>query len=280
MPCHGGLLLLPLVSYALFQTTSPTVLFHANDVMKLSIISILMHPNRIIWNFRFGSLGRQKKMPPPLVKSASEPAPIQSSLPAPHLEVGKWLSRLDLSQYGHLFESYKGVEELLNFSEAQIRDLGVKNSAHRASIVSSLVALRNKYDRAGCDRRSTTRIEPDPIGGMVGWWDGGMEGPLAGGIEYFGHYTLMHLHVSSPFQTPLPSSMTRVRWRARGGPLHIESGLIATALGKLSSSQVIAEDNGSRRKCVIAIFLFLQLHRQSDSDAVKNNVASLLLVSA
>lgn len=107
-------------------------------------------------------------MPPPLVKSASEPAPTQSSLPAPHLEVSKWLSRLDLTQYGHLFQDYKGVEELLHFSEAQIRDLGVKNSAHRASIVSSLVALRNKYDRGQrkaekASLRHSVAVDPSKI---------------------------------------------------------------------------------------------------------------------
>lgn len=33
------------------------------------------------------------------------------------------------------------------FSEADIKQLGVKNSAHRARIVSSLVALRDKSDK-------------------------------------------------------------------------------------------------------------------------------------
>lgn len=65
----------------------------------------------------------------------------------PHMDVDMWLSRLDLSQYSHLFDCYHGVEDLLDYTESQIRDLGVKNSAHRACIASSLVALRNKYDR-------------------------------------------------------------------------------------------------------------------------------------
>ncbi|KAL1123790.1 hypothetical protein AAG570_001563 [Ranatra chinensis] len=37
--------------------------------------------------------------------------------------------------------------DLLGFSEADIKAIGVKNAAHRANIVSSLVALRNKYDK-------------------------------------------------------------------------------------------------------------------------------------
>lgn len=33
------------------------------------------------------------------------------------------------------------------FCEADIKQLGVRNSAHRARIVSSLVALRDKHER-------------------------------------------------------------------------------------------------------------------------------------
>lgn len=35
------------------------------------------------------------------------------------------------------------------FDEADIKQLGVRNSAHRAHIVSSLVALRDKHQRGG-----------------------------------------------------------------------------------------------------------------------------------
>jgi hypothetical protein len=39
------------------------------------------------------------------------------------------------------------VQDLLTFTEADIKDLGVKNSAHRARVVSSLVALRTKQGK-------------------------------------------------------------------------------------------------------------------------------------
>jgi hypothetical protein len=39
------------------------------------------------------------------------------------------------------------VQDLLTFTEADIKDLGVKNSAHRARVVSSLVALRMKHEK-------------------------------------------------------------------------------------------------------------------------------------
>lgn len=91
----------------------------------------------------------------------------------PHMEISTWLDMLDLPQYNgnyaihiilnlknenlsekrrefsHLTESFVkfiGVEELMYFCEADIRQLGVRNSAHRARIVSSLVALRAKYE--------------------------------------------------------------------------------------------------------------------------------------
>jgi hypothetical protein len=39
------------------------------------------------------------------------------------------------------------LQDLLTFTEADIKDLGVKNSAHRARVVSSLVALRTKHEK-------------------------------------------------------------------------------------------------------------------------------------
>jgi hypothetical protein len=51
------------------------------------------------------------------------------------------------------------VQDLLTFTEADIKDLGVKNSAHRARVVSSLVALRTKQGK-GRLRGSTSLIFP------------------------------------------------------------------------------------------------------------------------
>ena len=39
------------------------------------------------------------------------------------------------------------LQDLLYLSEVQIRDLGLKNSAHRAKVVSSLRILKEKYER-------------------------------------------------------------------------------------------------------------------------------------
>lgn len=90
----------------------------------------------------------------------------------PHLEISTWLEMLDLPQYNgnytiriilnlknenlsekhefsdltESFVKFIGVEELMYFCEADIKQLGVRNSAHRARIVSSLVALRAKYE--------------------------------------------------------------------------------------------------------------------------------------
>ena len=67
----------------------------------------------------------------------------------PHLDIPEWLKRLDIPQadmldYEENFQKFLGVEEMINLSESDIKDLGVKNSAHRARIVSSLVALKGK----------------------------------------------------------------------------------------------------------------------------------------
>lgn len=46
------------------------------------------------------------------------------------------------------FKQYNGVEELLSLSEADIKQMGVRNSAHRARMVSNLLVLREKYHQA------------------------------------------------------------------------------------------------------------------------------------
>ncbi|CAH0557408.1 unnamed protein product [Brassicogethes aeneus] len=62
-----------------------------------------------------------------------------------HKDIEVWLRELYLEQYLYIFQKFIGVEDLLDFSEAEIKDLGVKNSSHRASIISSLTLLRAKY---------------------------------------------------------------------------------------------------------------------------------------
>lgn len=62
----------------------------------------------------------------------------------PHMEIKDWLTRLDLLEYEENFKKFVGVEELINFDESDIKQLGVKNSAHRARMVSSLVALKGE----------------------------------------------------------------------------------------------------------------------------------------
>jgi hypothetical protein len=57
------------------------------------------------------------------------------------LRACEWISRILI-----MFDNYV-VQDLLTFTEADIKDLGVKNSAHRARVVSSLVALRTKQGK-------------------------------------------------------------------------------------------------------------------------------------
>ncbi|XP_049288693.1 SH2 domain-containing protein 3C isoform X1 [Anopheles funestus] len=86
----------------------------------------------ISWSYKFGTASRRKK----------HAALVITSLP--HMELAEWLQRLDLAEYGDKFKSFNGVEELLFLGEADIKKLGIRNNAHRARIVSSLVALREK----------------------------------------------------------------------------------------------------------------------------------------
>lgn len=47
----------------------------------------------------------------------------------------------------HLNYFLKFLKDLLNLTEADVRNLGLKNSAHRAKIISSLRILKEKYER-------------------------------------------------------------------------------------------------------------------------------------
>ncbi|KAK3087173.1 hypothetical protein FSP39_002571 [Pinctada imbricata] len=64
-----------------------------------------------------------------------------------HIPIETWLEALGLKEYLPNFSGTSGVEELLNLTETEVKDLGVKNGAHRAKIVSSLRILKEKYER-------------------------------------------------------------------------------------------------------------------------------------
>ncbi|CAH1100298.1 unnamed protein product [Psylliodes chrysocephalus] len=65
--------------------------------------------------------------------------------PKKHKDVSVWLIELDLEEYRPLFQKFQGVEDLLELSEQDIKELGVKKSSDRARIISSLTCLRSKY---------------------------------------------------------------------------------------------------------------------------------------
>lgn len=93
----------------------------------MTVIIFLRFSAGIAWSFRFAS--QKKKM-------------VIANLP--HLDIREWLQRLELLSYEDNFRKYFGVEEMINLNESDIRDLGVKNSAHRARMISSLVALKGE----------------------------------------------------------------------------------------------------------------------------------------
>lgn len=67
---------------------------------------------------------------------------------ARHIAVETWLEALGLLDYVACFSKYNGVENMLYLSETEVNELGVRNAAHRAKIVSSLRILREKYERS------------------------------------------------------------------------------------------------------------------------------------
>ncbi|KAG8189215.1 hypothetical protein JTE90_013748 [Oedothorax gibbosus] len=79
-----------------------------------------------------------------------------SYITGPHLDTGQWLKRLDLKEYIHIFQRYNGVEDLLSLSEVELKSLGVKNGSHRAKLMTSIIVLRDKYQRADSLIRSVT----------------------------------------------------------------------------------------------------------------------------
>lgn len=103
--------------------------FIQNHQRKLNRGTQLNFSLGINWSFRFASQRRKKMV-------------IANDIP--HLDIRDWLQRLDLLEYEDSFKKYSGVEELMSFNESDIKDLGVKNSAHRARVVASLVALKGK----------------------------------------------------------------------------------------------------------------------------------------
>ncbi|XP_046566583.1 LOW QUALITY PROTEIN: SH2 domain-containing protein 3C-like [Haliotis rubra] len=84
----------------------------------------------------------------------------QSRMAQKHIAVSTWLEALGMLEYLATFHQYGGVEELLYIQEAEIRDLGIKNSAHRAKLVSSLRILRDKYQKGRLHCSVSGRTSP------------------------------------------------------------------------------------------------------------------------
>ncbi|XP_029708812.1 SH2 domain-containing protein 3C isoform X2 [Aedes albopictus] len=125
--------------------------------------SLLSPFEGISWSHKFGSLNRRRKNAPMVITSC------------PHMDVLEWLKRMDLEEYHAKFKHFSGVEDFLYVSEADIKKLGVRNNAHRARMISSLVALREKPATASLNRSETLQrsmrhslaVEPNKTGSAV-----------------------------------------------------------------------------------------------------------------
>lgn len=76
----------------------------------------------------------------------------------PHLECKTWLTSLDLPQYIHYFAKFDGVEDILYYDEAAVKELGVRHQAHRVKIMSSLAILREKWEK----NHKLKGVDPNP----------------------------------------------------------------------------------------------------------------------
>ncbi|GFN91139.1 breast cancer anti-estrogen resistance protein 3-like isoform x2 [Plakobranchus ocellatus] len=79
-----------------------------------------------------------------------------------HIAISTWLEALHMLEYQHLFHLYGGVEDLIYASEAEIREVGIKNGAHRAKILSSLRVLRDKYEKGRVTGSGVLSLQKSP----------------------------------------------------------------------------------------------------------------------
>lgn len=88
---------------------------------------LLIFFSGIAWSFRFSSQ-RKKKI---LIENET-------------LNIHDWLQRLNLCEYEENFKCFESVEELLNYKEKDLKQLGIKNSSHSSRIIASLSALKGR----------------------------------------------------------------------------------------------------------------------------------------
>jgi hypothetical protein len=111
------------------------------------------------------------------------------------------------------------VQDLLTFTEADIKDLGVKNSAHRARVVSSLVALRMKHEKG-----KWHRSVPEDIHYCVLYvcflntvpWEVGLDSVVGiatdYGLDVPGIESRLGARFSAPVQTGPRPTQSPVKW--------------------------------------------------------------------
>lgn len=111
-------------------------IFYINAQYSIDFLTNYNLFTDLTWS-RFGSIASLRKFRQSQVIAEEEKK---------HLDTKKWLTTLELQQYEENFNKYNGVEDLLDFSEMDIKNLGVKISSHRALIMSSLTVLKAKYN--------------------------------------------------------------------------------------------------------------------------------------
>ncbi|XP_077987222.1 breast cancer anti-estrogen resistance protein 3 homolog [Glandiceps talaboti] len=73
------------------------------------------------------------------------------------MSVTDWLQSLELREYSPILANYPDVQSLFTLTEADFRRLGIRNGAHRARLVSSLVMLKQRHRFSMANQMSPTR---------------------------------------------------------------------------------------------------------------------------
>ncbi|XP_070581710.1 breast cancer anti-estrogen resistance protein 3 homolog isoform X2 [Ptychodera flava] len=121
------------------------------------------------------------------------PVKIQQNLPTrgygmmpTNFPIADWLKSLGLQEYAVNLKTFRDVESLFCLTENDFRQLGVRNGAHRARIVSSIVMLKQRHRYSMANQMSPTKMSH------------GMPPANQGSPGYRPHYTLPR----SPLQSP------------------------------------------------------------------------------
>ncbi|XP_030377677.1 breast cancer anti-estrogen resistance protein 3 homolog [Scaptodrosophila lebanonensis] len=102
----------------------------------------------IVWNFRYPNAARRREHATVMVHN-------------PKLGIGEWLDLLELQQYEANLQMYNTVDDIVDFTDKDLKRRGIRSATHRTRMLNSLLGVQAKRRQSmNLEVNSASRVAP------------------------------------------------------------------------------------------------------------------------